>query len=436
MADASSRTQTITVKIRLRDKHAAGLRRQARAVNVVWNFCNETQKKAAQARRKWLSVFDLMKLTAGAGKELDLHAHTIQRVCRAYDDARKTQKRAWLRWRGRRSLGWLPFNTSHVLFDGEAFVFRGVRYEPMHLRECLKAGMRFGAGSLNADARGHWYINVPVEVQRGEPNVANAIGIDLGLKTLATLSTGEKIEMPRFYRDSEQTLAKAQRARKTKRARAIHVKARNRRKDFLHKASAALCEEYGTIIVGDVSPSKLAKTTMAKSVYDAGWAGFKIMLSYKAMRHGGRMIEVSEAYSSQVCSTCGSLPASRPRGIADLGIRVWTCDGCGTLHDRDVNGARNILRVGLDTLAAGALACGTVGTPSFMAGSSHPSFLDPLRPRHPVPAQELQDRAEGPGRLRDHQREGQPGSHLRQAVRGEDLNRGPSKGWRGTKRPN
>ena len=146
MADASHHTQTITVKIRLRDKHAAGLRRQARAVNLTWNYLNETQKKAAQARRKWLSVFDLMKLTAGAGKELDLHAHTIQRVCRAYDDARKTQRKAWLRWRSRKSLGWVPFNTGHVLFDGECFVFRGVRYQPMHLRDILKPGMRFGAG--------------------------------------------------------------------------------------------------------------------------------------------------------------------------------------------------------------------------------------------------------------------------------------------------
>lgn len=354
MATTSSPTQTITVKIRLRDKHAAGLRRQARAVNLTWNYLNETQKKAAQARRKWLSVFDLMKLTAGAGKELDLHAHTIQRVCRAYDDARKTQKKAWLRWRSRKSLGWVPFNTGHVLFDGECFVFRGVRYQPMHLRDILKPGMRFGAGSFNADARGHWYCNVPVEVPCAEPKPENAVGIDLGLKTLATLSTGDKIEMPRFYRESEEALAKAQRARKTKRARAIHVKARNRRKDFLHKASAALCAEYGTIVVGDVSPSKLAKTTMAKSVYDAGWAGFKAMLSYKAITRGGRFVEVSEAYSSQTCSTCGSLPPSRPRGITGLGKRIWSCDDCGTLHDRDVNAAINICRAGLSTLTGGA----------------------------------------------------------------------------------
>ena len=104
--------------------------------------------------------------------------------------------------------------------------------------------------------------------------------------------------MPRFYRESEQALATAQRARKTRRARAIHAKARNRRKDFLHKASLALAKKFGTIVVGDVSPKKLVKTKMAKSVYDAGWSGFKTMISYKAMMHGGRMVEASEAYTT------------------------------------------------------------------------------------------------------------------------------------------
>jgi hypothetical protein len=229
-------------------------------VNDVWNYLNETQKKAAQSSRKWLTYVDLAKLTAGAGVELDLHAHTIQRVCRAYTDARRAKNKTWLRWRGRKALGWVPFNTGHVRFDGECFVFRGVRYEAMHLRDHLKPGMTFGAGSFNGDAKGHWYINLPAEIEAAEPKVENAVGIDLGLKTLATLSTGDRIEMPAFYRQSEEALAKVQRARKTKRARVIHAKARNRRKDFLHKAANAVVKEHETIIIGDVSPSRLAKT--------------------------------------------------------------------------------------------------------------------------------------------------------------------------------
>lgn len=344
----------ITVKLRLRDRHAANLNRQARAVNVVWNYCNERQRQAVRECRRWLSYPALAALTAGTSADLGLHAHTIQRVCRAYVEARRTQRKLWLRWRGRRSLGRVPFNTGHVTFDGEAFTFRGVRYETMHLRE-IPAGATLGAGSFNADARGRWYLNVPVEVPEAPSASVAKVGVDLGLKDLATLSTGVKIPMPCFYRQSEAALATAQRARKTKRVRAIHAKVANRRRDFLHKESAKLVKRYGLIVVGNVSPLDLAQTAMAKSVLDAGWSDFRHMLRYKArLRGGGACVEVSERLSTQTCSACGALPPSRPKGIAGLRERVWRCDACGAVHDRDVNAARNILRLGQRTLGGGA----------------------------------------------------------------------------------
>ena len=348
--------QPLTIKLRLRDKHAGELNRQARAVNFVWNYLNETSRKAWGRDRRWLSAFDLGKLTSGSSKELNLHAHSIKRVCDQFACARDKAKRAGIRWRGKKSLGWVPFNTGHVTFDGERLKFRNVSYQPMHLSLRLTRGIKIGAGSFSADSKGHWYINLSVTVECADVSNNSAVGIDLGLKDLATLSSGRKIETPRLFRKSELRLATAQRARKTKRVRAIHRKVASRRKDFLHKASAALVKEYGLIVIGDVSPSKLARTWLAKSVLDAGWSNFKTMLSYKAILHGGRVIEVSERLSSQVCSECGSLPPSRPRGIADLGKRVWVCSDCGTVHDRDQNAASNILRVGLDTLAEGAMA--------------------------------------------------------------------------------
>ncbi len=356
---AGDKRALLVYKLRLRDKHATELNRQARAVNLVWNYANETQQKAARALRRWLGYSDLARLTAGAGQELDLHSHTVQRVCAEYDKSRRQQRKPWLRWRGRKSLGWVPFNTGHVAFDGVGFTFRGTRYETMHLRD-MPAGIAIRAGSFNADSRGRWYINVPVEVEiEAEASALPAVGIDLGLKTLAALSNGEKIEAPLLYRTSEIQLATSQRARKTKRARAIHAKVANRRKDFLHKASNRLANEFGLIVIGDVSPAKMVKTTMAKSTLDAGWSGFKNMLAYKALRHGAIFLEVDEANTTQTCSTCGTKPSSRPKGIAGLGIRDWTCSDCGTAHDRDVNAARNILRVGLHALAEGA--SGSVG---------------------------------------------------------------------------
>ncbi len=340
-------------RFRLRDKHCSGLNRQARAVNIVWNYANETQQKAVKNNRRWLSAFDLQKLTAGSSKELGLHAHTIQRVGAQYVESRKQHKKPWLRFSGRKSLGWVPFNTGHVQFNGENFKFNGKIYEPMHLRD-LPTGVKIGAGSFSQDARGIWYINCPIEVAEADRAPIAKTGIDLGLKTTACLSGGHKIEAPQFYRKSEQALATSNRANKSKRLRAIHAKIANRRKDFLHKASNEITKNFGLIFVGDVSPNKLAQTRMAKSVYDAGWSSFKKMLLYKSIRNGGRMIEVNERMTSQTCSECGSIPPSRPRGIAGLGIREWRCDGCGQLHDRDINAARNILRIGLNTLAEGA----------------------------------------------------------------------------------
>lgn len=341
----------LTYKFRLRDTADSELRRQSRAVNFVWNYCNETQQKAVKRGRKWLSWHDLQKLTAGSSKELDLHAHTIQQVCQKYDISRRTHQKARLKWRGKKSLGWVPFNKGHVAYRNGSFWFRGREYKAWVSRE-LQEGQTFGAGSFNQDALGRWYINLPVEVEVLESAPSNAVGIDLGLKELAALSTGEKIENPRWYRASEAKLSVAQRAGKKRQAKRIHANAANQRKDFLHKASTALAKSHDIIVVGDVSSSKLSRTSMAKSVMDAGWHSFKQMLRYKSIRNGGTYVEVSERNTTRTCSSCGSV--SGPQGVNGLRIRAWTCVDCGAIHDRDRNAAANILRLGLESLTEGA----------------------------------------------------------------------------------
>lgn len=149
-----------------------------------------------------------------------------------------------------------------------------------------------------------------------------------------------------FYRDQQEKLAVAQRARNKKRVKAIHAKIANRRKDALHKFSRELVNRSGEIYVGNVKSSSLTSTRMAKSVLDAGWAMLKTMLSYKCDHAGIVFKEVNESYTTQTCSNCGALPDSRPRGIAGLGIREWVCSECGVAHDRDINAAKNILAVG------------------------------------------------------------------------------------------
>lgn len=339
-----------TYSFRLRDTCDAELRRQARAVNFVWNYCNERQREAVGKGRKWLTGYDLQKLTAGASGELDIHANTIQKVCEQYARSRNQHKRRWLRWRSKKSLGWVPVSTGDVVFRGGSFWFRRREYKAWVTRP-IKEGQRFGIGSFSQDALGRWFINLPLEVDADASPGRDAVGIDLGLKDLAVTSSGSRIEHTAHYRRMEQRIAAAQRANKKRQMKKLHAKAKAQRKDYLHKHSTELVRQHGAIFVGNVSPSAIAKTSMSKSSLDAGWAMFKQQLQYKAIRHGVLFAEVNEAWSTQTCSQCGSVEG--PKGVAGLGVRGWRCS-CGAVHDRDTNAAQNILRRGLATLAEGA----------------------------------------------------------------------------------
>ncbi|MEJ6002616.1 RNA-guided endonuclease InsQ/TnpB family protein [Paucibacter soli] len=235
-------------------------------------------------------------------------------------------------------------------------------FDSYGLKGLAPGSLELRAGSFSEDARGRWYLNVSIEVPSHEsyvgppaPRAAGSvddIGIDLGLKDLAACSDGRKEEARRFYRDLEPALAAAQRAGKKDRVKAIHAKIANRRKDALHKFSTALVKDHQRIFVGNVNASALAKTSMAKSVLDAGWSTLRTMLQYKCDDAGVWFEEVNEAYSTQTCSACGE--RTGPKGQAELHIRRWTCLACGEQHDRDVNAARNILLAGLAAVAARA----------------------------------------------------------------------------------
>jgi IS605 OrfB family transposase len=249
-----------------------------------------------------------------------------------------------LRYRGKKSLGWVPLKGRNIKETKDGFHFHGREFRVFKSRD-LPSGARITDGTnFSRDARGNWFLNVCVEYEQPEQRqMSSGVGIDLGLKSFADLSTGETIDNPRHFRAFEEKLGKAQRARKKRRAASIHARIANSRRDFLHKLSHRIVREFDYIAVGNVSASKLAKTNMAKSVADAGWSSFRAMLAYKAIKHGAWFEEVNESFSSQVCSSCGTLPDSRPKGITDLGVRQWVCSGCGVAHDRDTNAALNIL---------------------------------------------------------------------------------------------
>jgi IS605 OrfB family transposase len=355
---------TKTLRLRVKDKHRKVLSEMARDVNQVWNFCNETSYRAIRERRQFLSGHDLQKLTNGFSKcdGVRIGSPTAQQVCEDYAKARKQFKKAKLRWRvsnplsSKYSLGWIPFKARALRYEAGQIVFAG-QYFSLWDSYGL-AGYQLRAGSFSQDTRGRWYLNVAAKVQ-SQPGAGTAsVGIDLGLKEAAVASDGQRIE-GRLYRRLEAKLRIAQRAEKRRRVKAIHAKIANQRKDMLHQFSTQLVRNNAAIFVGDVASSKLVKTRMAKSTLDAGWAMLKAMLEYKSHQAGIVFEIVNESYTTQTCSCCGSIPVSSPKGRAGLRIREWVCCDCGTVHDRDINAARNILAAGHRRLAEGiAVASG------------------------------------------------------------------------------
>jgi putative transposase len=186
------------------------------------------------------------------------------------------------------------------------------------------------------------------------PACAREVGIDMGLNRLAVTSDGETIANPRFLRLKERKLAHAQRvlSRKAKgsanrvkarrRVAVVHRKVRETRLDHAHKTALALVRDSQAVYAEDLAVSGLARTRLAKSVHAAGWAQLLRLIGEKAQQYGRTFHQVGRfTPTSQTCSTCGTNDGPKP-----LHVRSWQCKACGTVHDRDVNAAKNILAAG------------------------------------------------------------------------------------------
>jgi IS605 OrfB family transposase len=349
---AALATQILTYKYRIKDATTARhLSRHAVACNAVWNFCVSTQREAQRRRDSglntyWPSAFDLIKLCAGAPRLLNLRSDTIDKVCQRFVFSRDQKKRC-PRFRRSfnksRSLGWIPFKGRSIKVDQDAVTLQSRTYRFWKTREI--SGV-IKSGAFVEDARGRWYVAFECEVADALPTGSGEVGIDLGLKTLATLSDGSTVPALRHYRKYQAALAVQQRAGNKRRVRAIHAKITNARKHQIHEATTRITRENALVVVGNVNAAKLAKTRMAKSVFDAGWSMFRNQLRYKASRHGAKFVEADERWTTVTCSSCGA--RSGPQGQKGLRIRHWECEACGISHLRDVNSALNILNAGAE----------------------------------------------------------------------------------------
>ena len=221
----------VTYQYRIKDsQHRKHLMRLSYAVNDVWNYCNDVSSLAWRRDKRWLTAYDLHELTAGCGAELRLPSQTVQAICDEYATRRKQFGKRRLSWRNRkRSLGWVPFKVSGVKLVGDA-----IRYGGRVLRLWLSRPTegQVKTGSFTQDARGRWYINIQCEVEDATEPVGHAeIGIDLGLADQTACSDGAVYSRENLTRQYESELAMAQRAGKKERAKALHAKIKNKRKD-------------------------------------------------------------------------------------------------------------------------------------------------------------------------------------------------------------
>lgn len=212
--------------------------------------------------------------------------------------------------------------------------------------------------TIKKTASGQWDITLSCEVRAMplEPRT-EAVAVDVGIESFAIFSNGEKIDNPRFFKKGEKALGKVQRKlsklkKGTKERRKagksvakIHERIKNQRKDFCHKQSKKIVDQYQYICIEDLNIKNMIEgSRFGKSIADASWNQFRQFLTYKAAEAGRKLGLVNPAYTSQICSQCGHLESKK------LTEREHRCSQCGYTAHRDFNAAQNILALGLDGL--------------------------------------------------------------------------------------
>jgi putative transposase len=338
---------------------------------VVYNDALCERERAHQAGEQ-LSDTEVQRRVVTLAKRTPERAWLAEVASVVLVQACQDARRAYRNWfdfrsgkRHGRRIGRPRFRTKHgrqsIRFTRNGFALHGTRLYVAKVGDLRVRWSRAlpsvpSSVTVIGEPDGRYYASFVVERDPTLlPPVARAAGIDLGLAWFAVVAasdgTAEVVANPRHLRAAEQRLAHAQRAlsRKQKgsanrakarvRVAAAHRKVRDRRADHHHKLALRLIRENQAVAVEDLAVAGLARTRLAKSVHDAGWASFIRRLEYKAAQHGRRVVKIGRwEPTSQLCSACRHRDGPKP-----LGVRAWACPACGVVQDRDANAARNIL---------------------------------------------------------------------------------------------
>ncbi len=280
---------------------------------------------------------------------------------------RKGPKMRYPRFKTRNSRKSLRYSQNGFTYENGEIRLAKMKEEPLNIRwsQELPAGVMPSSVTVSQDAAGRWFVSILVEeIITPLPKTGKIVGVDLGLKTFAVLSDGEHIEHPKLLAAKAARLARYQRvasrrkgAKKGETESANYVKAKIRvakqhvkvadaRRDFHHTTSTDLVRRYDIVVLEGLHVAGMKRNRhLAKSISDSGWATFRTQIEYKTQWYGKRIIVIDRWHpSSRLCSTPGCDGKNSKLKLSD---RSWTCRECGTLHDRDLNAAKNIRAAGL-----------------------------------------------------------------------------------------
>jgi len=246
--------------------------------------------------------------------------------------------------------------------NGEVFIAKSKK--PLSIRWSRELpNENISSVKMSLTPSGKWFISILVNDENDYtlPLCNKVLGVDLGIETFATLSTGEKVKMPDLkphyekLKKLQKKHSKRKNGSKNKNKARIkvarqHEKITNIRTDFHHKLSTRITNENQVIVLEDLNVSGMVKNRkLARAISQQGWSQFISFLKYKTTMYGRELLQVDRFYpSSKTCSSCGTIQSSLL-----LNIREWTCDSCGTTHDRDINAAKNLMALGTSVTAFG-----------------------------------------------------------------------------------